>query len=327
MCTAIGLCLNDRFFGRNLDLDRHFGESTVLTPRGYCLPLRHEGSVTIQYALLGMAAVANDFPLYAEAFNERGLAMAGLNFVGNAAFSSKKEQKKQNLTTYELIPWVLGQAGTVKEAGDMLRDVCLCDTPFSEHMPASELHWFLTDGKESLVLESTKKGIRIYEDPLGVLSNNPPFPYQMVRAIPFLKKDQIPTVEKLLQEEDISAQSLGTEPIGLPGDYSSTSRFVRAAALVRSAKTLGEDQADVATCFQILAAVAPVHGSVQSARRSEHYTLYSVVANLSRGEFYRRGVESPETLSIGFSDLPVESAALTVLSIAQLRNVSMKKRL
>jgi choloylglycine hydrolase len=313
MCTAFGIELKERFFGRNLDLDRHFGEAVVLTPRGYCLPLRHEGAMKIQYALLGMARVEGAFPLYAEAFNECGIAMAGLNFIGNAAFSQGTDPQKASITTFELIPWVRGQAKTVNEAVALLKRLHLTATAFSEQMPAAELHWFLTDGKASFVLESRQSGIRVYPNPLHVLTNNPPFMYQLARAAVFCSKKDRSKVEDILQKEGIAIGSFGSVKQAIPGDYSSTSRFVRAAELVGAAKTLGESGGDVATCFQILSAVAPIYGCVQNTDQAEHYTLYSVVANLGRGELFWRCANSPDVFTASLSHQPANEKELTVL--------------
>ncbi|MBQ9805543.1 MAG: linear amide C-N hydrolase [Clostridia bacterium] len=312
MCTAIGLHFGNRFFGRNLDLEQHFGERIVLTPRGFSLPHRYEKETVTRFALLGMAAVRDGFPLYAEAINEKGLAMAGLNFVGNAAYFDEPDAKKTNITTFELIPWVLGQAETIGRAGELLNNLHLMSTAFEDQLPPGELHWFLTDGEESLVLECTKEGIRLYNDPLCVLTNNPPFRFQLAASLPFLGSRQ-QAVRGLLQELGISAESLGSTGNTIPGDYSSTARFARASWLVQSAKTLGAAEADLATCFQILSAVAPVHGSVTGVHQKEHYTLYTVCANLSRGEFYWRGSDSPNTVTVRFADFQQNADRLVII--------------
>jgi len=192
MCTAIGLTLNNRYFGRNLDLEDHFGESTVLTPRGYRLDLRHGNARALCYALLGTATVRDGFPLYAEAINEKGLAMAGLHFVGNARFSDALRPDKNNLTTFELIPWVLGSCATVDEAKTALESLNLMGDAFCEELPAAPLHWFVTDGERSLVLEWTQKGGAVFENPLHVLTNNPPFPAMLWHLSNYMNLSSLP---------------------------------------------------------------------------------------------------------------------------------------
>ena len=115
MCTAVCYRNNSSYFGRNLDLDRGFGERVVITPRNYPIKMRFERTVERHFAMIGIAAVECGFPLYFEATNEKGLSVAGLNFPGNAAYYEYKEGSV-NVTPFEFIPWILGQCATVEEA-------------------------------------------------------------------------------------------------------------------------------------------------------------------------------------------------------------------
>ena len=86
MCTSLAARSVGPLFGRNLDLEYSFGEQVVITPRRYPFPFRLREPLPQHYALIGMATVVNNYPLYAEAMNEKGLYMAGLNFPGNAYY-------------------------------------------------------------------------------------------------------------------------------------------------------------------------------------------------------------------------------------------------
>ena len=86
------------------------------------------------------ACVAQEYPLYYDAVNEKGLGMAGLNFVGNACYAASPAKGKDNIAVFEFIPWVLGQCATVKEAGALLAKANLVGLPFNEQMPAAQLH-------------------------------------------------------------------------------------------------------------------------------------------------------------------------------------------
>ena len=86
MCTAAVYKTKDFYFGRNLDYDFPYGEEVTITPRNYPFSFRFLGERKQHYAMIGMAHVADDYPLYYDAINEKGLGMAGLNFVGNAVY-------------------------------------------------------------------------------------------------------------------------------------------------------------------------------------------------------------------------------------------------
>ena len=91
MCTAATYKTEDFYFGRTLDYERSYGDKIVITPRGYTFALRHGGRIENHYAMIGMACVMQDYPLYYDAVNEMGLGIAGLNFVGNAHYGKPQE--------------------------------------------------------------------------------------------------------------------------------------------------------------------------------------------------------------------------------------------
>ena len=91
MCTAIGCNFESFYFGRTLDLDCSYGENVVLTPRNFPLSFRDAGLSARHYAILGMATVKDNFPLYYDAVNEKGLCMAGLRFADNAYYQPLPE--------------------------------------------------------------------------------------------------------------------------------------------------------------------------------------------------------------------------------------------
>ena len=178
MCTAAAFQTKDFYFGRTLDYECSYGECVTVTPRRYPFSFRHMGRLDAHYAMIGMAHVADGYPLYYDAVNEAGLGMAGLNFVGNAQYAEVREGK-ENVAQFELIPWILGRCATVREARARLDALNLVGTPFSEHYPAAQLHWLLADKDEAVVIESMADGLHVYDDPAGVLTNNPPFPQQL----------------------------------------------------------------------------------------------------------------------------------------------------
>lgn len=93
MCTAATYKTKDFYFGRTLDYEFSYGDEVVITPRNYPFHFRHIDAIESHYAMIGMAHVVDNVPLYYDAFNECGLAMAGLNFVGNAAYYDIEEGK------------------------------------------------------------------------------------------------------------------------------------------------------------------------------------------------------------------------------------------
>ena len=112
MCTAATYQTRDFYFGRTLDYEFSYGDEVTITPRGYTFAFRHAGRLDHPYAIIGMAHVAQDYPLYYDAMNEKGLCIAGLNFVGNAAYANVIPSR-ENVAQFELIPYLLVLAGGI----------------------------------------------------------------------------------------------------------------------------------------------------------------------------------------------------------------------
>ena len=178
MCTAATYTTDSFYFGRNLDYEFSYGDEVTITPRAYPFALRCMGDFRTKYAMIGMAYVAGEYPLYYDAVNEKGLGIAGLNFVGNAVYHPAAEGKN-NVAQFELIPWLLGSCATLAEVRTLLAKTNIVNIPFSEQLPLAQLHWLIADKTGSIVVESTADGLHIYDNPVGVLTNNPPFPQQL----------------------------------------------------------------------------------------------------------------------------------------------------
>ncbi len=285
MCTALSIHTNDHYFGRNLDLDRSYGEEVCIMPRRFPLTFRQMGMWKEHYAIIGMATVAEGLPLFYEAANEYGLAMAGLNFPGNAYYAPLDE-KKDNIAPFELIPWILGQCKTVADAEGLLTRINLANIPFSEQLPSSPLHWMISSGERSIVVEAMKDGLHIYEDPVGVLTNNPPFPYQLENweRYKHLRVDN----NEIKREEELPyvtyCQGLGA--VGLPGDVSSMSRFVRMTFGREHAVCDGDELSSVSQFFHLLSSVEMIRGLCKTDEGTWDITGYSACINTDRGLYY-----------------------------------------
>ena len=81
MCTAATYQTKDFYMGRTLDYECSYGEEIVITPRHYPIEFRYAEKNENHYAIIGTAHIAEGYPLYYDAVNEKGLGMAGLNFV------------------------------------------------------------------------------------------------------------------------------------------------------------------------------------------------------------------------------------------------------
>ena len=275
MCTAISYLGESHFFGRNLDLEHQYSEQVVVCPRQFPIAgSRHHP------ALIGMATVAEGYPLYYEATNEYGLSVAALNFPGNGVYH-KPAVGKEACASFDLIPYVLTRCKNTAQARALLENTVITDTPFSDAFPPTALHWLIADRERSFVAESMADGLHLYDNPAGVLTNNPPFPYMLPQLSFYMGISPKQPENRLAPGLSLAPFSRGLGGVGLPGDYSSPSRFVRAAfALHNSPKDGGVGQ-----FFHILGAVEQIDGCVQVEEKFEK-TLYSCCCDTQRGIYY-----------------------------------------
>ncbi|MBQ8780215.1 MAG: choloylglycine hydrolase [Oscillospiraceae bacterium] len=284
MCTAVSLNTDGFYFGRTLDIECGFGEQVVITPRNYPLHFRMEKELKSHFAIIGMSAVSENYPLYADAMNEKGLCMAGLKFPDNAFYPDYADDKKRNISPFELIPWVLSQCSSADEAEGLLKATHIIGIPFSERLGLSPLHWIISDKKRSIVLESTKNGTTIYDDPIGILTNNPPFDFHLTNLRQYLNITSACPESRFGTELEPFSNGFGA--MGLPGDFSSCSRFVRAAFLkLNSACEKGEE---VPHFFRIAEALSLPKGCVYTKEKLADYTLYACCMDAERGVYYYR---------------------------------------
>ncbi|MBQ7292210.1 MAG: choloylglycine hydrolase [Clostridia bacterium] len=284
MCTAIRFKTDDCYFGRTLDVERPYGECVTVTPRGFVFDFRKMGRLATKHALIGMAAVADGYPLYFDAANEAGLAMAGLNFPKSACWFPPKEGA-DNLSPFELIPWVLSNCESLKDAKKLLTSLNLCTINFNDSLPLSPLHWIIADREGAISVESVADGLKVYENAIGVLTNEPPFDYHMTHLCDYMGLSENPPQNAAWLPDD-KPYSRGMGAMGLPGDLSSASRFVRAAFVKLNSVTEAGEEASVGQFFHILGSVAQPRGCVRLEDGSLEMTAYTSCINLDKGIYY-----------------------------------------
>lgn len=285
MCTAITCQTREHYFGRNLDLEYGYRETVTVTPRNYPFSIPQFRELAHHYAMIGIATVVDGYPLYYEATNEMGLSMAGLNFPGLAHYLPP-QPGKDNIAPFAFIPWLLGKCADLEEARSALSRLNLVDVSFSPELPLSPLHWLISDKNGSIVVEPMEDGLHIYENPIGVLTNNPPFDYHLYHLREYMHVSPDPAENRFPGEYPLTPYSNGMGGLGLPGDLSSASRFVRAAFGKLSSVCGDSEEESVGQFFHILDSVAMVRGTVRMAEGKYEITRYSSCCNTTRGIYY-----------------------------------------
>lgn len=297
MCTAATYQCKDFYFGRTLDNDFSYGEEIVVMPRRFPLSFRDTADMESHYAMVGTAHVAEGQPLYYDAVNEKGLCMAGLNFLGNAYYR-EREEGRENVATFELIPWILGQCAGVEAARILLGKLNLTGISFRQDLPPARLHWIIADRKECIVVESVKEGLKVYDNPAGILSNNPPFEEQMFHLNNYMHLSPEEPGNRFSPELSLETYSRGMGAIGLPGDLSSQSRFVRAVFTKMNSVSGDSETESVSQFFHILGSVEQQRGCCRLGDDRYEITIYTSCCNAEKGIYYYTTYENHQITAV-----------------------------
>lgn len=307
MCT--GLSLNN-YFGRNFDYEISFNEQVSITPKNYEFKFRNIENIKKHDAMIGIAVGGLDYPLYYDAYNESGLGVAGLNFPSYAKYSSEIKEDKVNLAQFELIPYILSKADNIKQAKRLFDGINITNQSFNSDFPVFDLHWMVADKTGSFIVESTVDGMKVTENPVGVLTNSPTFDLQMFNLRNYLKLSNKNSEDNFL---NLEGYSRGMGGIGLPGDFSSMSRFVKAVFV----KNYSENFVNLSQFFHILDSVAQPKGSTEVEKDKYEYTIYSSCMDFDKNIFHYKTYDNLSVHSVDLNDyLSTDSDKLTYIPLS-----------
>lgn len=305
MCTAISVTVDDNYFGRNLDFELSFGEKVIITPRNFEISFRNGKTIKNHFAIIGMGIERKNFPLYFDATNEVGVSIAGLNFPHNAKYAEKTDGM-DNVASFEFIPWILTQCESVKDACALLEKINITNEAFDDKIAPSPLHWIIADRIETIVVEQTKEGIKVFQAPVGVLTNNPPFDVQMFNLTNYMSTTAEEAKNIFSDKLDLKPYSNGMGGIGLPGDLSSASRFVKTSFLKLNSVFGKTEQEIINQFFHILYSVYQIRGAVKVGDEYE-ITHYTSCCNTDKGIYYYTTYNNSQINAVSLFEENLES--------------------
>ncbi|MDU3017871.1 choloylglycine hydrolase [Clostridium perfringens] len=302
MCTGLALETKEglHLFGRNMDIEYSFNQSIIFIPRNFkCVNKSNNRELTAKYAVLGMGTIFDNYPAFADGMNEKGLGCAGLNFPVYASYSKEDIEGKTNIPVYDFLLWILANFSSVEEVKEALKNANIVDIPINEHIPNTTLHWMINDitGK-SIVVEQTKDKLSVFDNNIGVLTNSPTFDWHVTNLNQYIsmKYNQIP--EFKLGDQSLTALGQGTGLVGLPGDFTPASRFIRVAFLRDAMMKNDKDSIDLIEFFHILNNVAMVKGSIRTIEEKSDITQYTSCMCLEKGIYYYNTYENNQINAI-----------------------------
>lgn len=312
MCTGVRFSddKGNMYFGRNLDWSCGYGEKIVVTPKGYTYYSAFLGSSNPKHAIIGMAIIQENVPLYFDCANEAGLAIAGLNFPGYAQYEKDAVEGKTNVAAYEFPLWVAMNFTTVDEVENALKNVAIVAKPINDKFPVSLLHWIIGDKDRSIVVEYTPAGMQIFHNEVDVLTNQPGYGWHKENLRNYMNLTS-PQPEKVTWgKAEMTAFGSGSLMRGLPGDYYSPSRFVRVAYLNTHYPVKSTEEENVSRLFHTLTGVAMIDGAAAMASGDFEKTVYTGGYSTATKTYYYSTYEDPAIKKVALSDFDVNGSEL-----------------
>ena len=312
MCTASEYLTENHYFGRNFDYEISYHERVCITPRNYEFKYRKIDDMESHYAIIGIAAGIDEYPLYYDACNEKGVAIAGLNFAGNAVYR-EMEDGMVNVTPFEFIPYLLSQAESVEDVKELLENLNLVNINYSENLPLSPLHWMIADRNSSIIVEPLEDGLKVYDNPVGVLTNNPTFDMQLFNLNNY-RNLSVKTPENTFSKNlELDTYSRGMGAIGLPGDLSSASRFAKVAFTKENSFSGASEAESVSQFFHILASVEQQKGlTFIDDPDLYEYTIYSSCYNTNKGILYYKTYDNHQITAVDLNKEDLDGDSLII---------------
>jgi len=315
MCTGIRFSDGDGnlYLARNLDWTSGYGEQVVLTPSGYVPKSPFSAVPGIRHAVIGMGIVEDDTPLYFDCGNDAGIAVAGLNFPGYAQYAPGPVEGATNVAAFEFPLWVASQFESVDEAEAALDQVVIVDRPINEKYPSSLLHWIIGDSARAIVVEYTGDGMHVFDDDVDVLANQPGFPWHHENLRNYLNTAPDFPEDTVLGRAHLAPFGSGSLMRGIPGDYYSPSRFVRAAYVNAHYPEKGSEEENVSRAFHTLQQVAMVDGCAAMGSGEFEKTIYTGLFSSRTTTYYWNTYEDPAIHSVAMADHGSDGTELTLV--------------
>lgn len=303
-CTSIRIKTTDGkvFYARTMEFDppgdASHPDSISIVPAGTkyfgCLPDGSQKGLawTTKYGFVGMNSAS--LPIVSDGINEKGLIVGENEFPGYAGYQEfKAEYADKTIAQYDVVTWLLGNFASVAEVKQAIGRIRVSKGNNARTGNTDIwLHYAVHDRDgNSLVIEYVGGELKVYDNPLGVMTNSPTFDWMQTNLKNYIniKAFNAPSVK--LEDISNSGFGQGTGMLGLPGDFTPPSRFVRMVALTQSALPVTGSDAGLNLAMTIINNVDIPVGSVRdnsSGKTAYERTLWTVVADSQRLRYYFR---------------------------------------
>lgn len=291
MCTSITYETADkvRFLARTMDFSFQLDAEPIFIPRNHKFSSQvSDSSFSGEYSFIGAGRDMEGY-FFADGFNENGFGIATLYFEENAHFLKRKSSKKLNIAPEELISWALGNVSSVADFEGKINNINIIEHENKVLKKSLPLHWIVSDASgDTKVLEITKDGSHIYDNPVGVMTNSPIFQWHLTNLSHYNSLQPNEYASKKYGDYSPTSDGPGNGLVGMPGDFTAASRFIRAAVLRQYSTSVNGPEEGVNAIKHILNSVDIPRGiKITDAKKSvSDFTQYKGIMDLTNMAYY-----------------------------------------
>lgn len=305
MCTAITLqtTKGENFFGRTMDFSYDIKPGIYIVPKNY----KWDSNGAIErcvdhYSFISMGEDRDGVLGFFDGVNERGFAAAALYFQGYAYYDLPIGNKK-SIVSLDFLHYILGNCSSIDDLKTLVKNVTIIGEVDPVTKTKAPLHWIATDRSgKCAVVEQTKTGLKVIDNPIGVMANSPDFNWQMTNLRNYMSTSVQQSNEANWGNVSLTPFGQGGGSRNLPGGFTSPERFTRAAFLKTHIEVPKKSSEAVMACFHIMNSVSIPKGIVVTDRGTYDYTKYIAFINTNTCEYYFKTYEDDEIMTVSLSD-------------------------
>ncbi len=327
-CTGIRLTATDGTVvqARTLEFGVEMNSNVIVVPRGFeRIGTTPDGKPGLRwsskYASVGASGV--DLPILLDGVNEKGLAAGLFYFPGTASYIRYAEaDADKTLAPWELGSWVLENFATVDEVKLAVSKVVVPKVVLKAWGFCPGVHYVVMDATgKAIVIEYVGGQLHVHDNPLGVLTNNPSFDWHMTNLRNYIKFTPTNAPPLRLDGVTLSGFGEGTGMLGMPGDFTPPSRFVRAVAYSYSAEPVKTGKEAVLQAFHLLNNFDIPKGTIRSGEKDAYgnivadETQWTSVCDLKARKFYFRTFANSQIRSVDLAAFNVDGGEIQTISM------------
>jgi choloylglycine hydrolase len=327
-CTGIRLIAADGtvVHARTMEFAIDIHSDLMMVPRGYArsgtTPDGKEGlKWKAKYASVGLNGVG--LPVLFDGLNEKGLAAGTFYFPGSAGYMPyTAADAGKTIAQWEVGSWILENFASVDEVKANIGNIVVPAVVFSGWGFAPEAHYIVHDASgKSIVIEYVGGKLNVYDDPLGVFTNSPSFDWHMTNLRNYVNfsMTNVPPVQ--LGSVKLEPFGQGSGMLGLPGDFTPPSRFVRAVAFSQSVFPSQTGHDAILEAFHILNQFDIPKGAAREHEKDEHgniladYTIWTAASDLKAKQYYFRTYENSQIRMVDLMKMNLDAKDIVTISI------------